>query len=228
LHAREELLACVVARLIAQLPDRARHVAVGAASPIPAAGALLLKQNRPDLRLSFLAKRKGNPFSEGSRELFDLAGQGRIDVFFLGGAQIDGEANINLVRVGGHRFPGSFGSAFMYSAVKQVILFREEHSPRVLVPRVEFISAAGNPAALLTGKALFSWQRDRRRFRLESVHDSEDVRGQTGFDYDSLPQVPQTAEPSDEELALLRGPVAKEMAANYPEFARRVWRMERA
>ena len=228
MHAREELLACVVARLIAQLPNTVRHVAVGAASPIPAAGALLLKQNRPDLRLSFLHKRKGNPFSEGSRELFDLAGQGRIDVFFLGGAQIDGEANINLVRVGGHRFPGSFGSAFMYSAVRQVILFREEHSPRVLVPRVEFISAAGNPAALLTGKALFSWQKDRRRFRLESVHDGEDVRDQTGFDYDSPQLLPPTPVPSAEELQILRGPVAKEIAANYPEFARRVWRMERA
>jgi glutaconate CoA-transferase, subunit B len=219
LHAREELLACTVARLIGE----ARHVAVGAASPIPAAGALLLKQKRPGLRLSFLHKRKGNPFSEGSRELFDLAGQGRIDVFFLGGAQIDGEANINLVRVGEHRFPGSFGSAFMYSAVKQVILFREEHSPRVLVPRVEFISAAGNPAALLTGKALFSWQRDRRRFRLESVHDGGDIRTQTGFDYDYPESVPPTALPSMEELHSLRGPVAREMADNYPEFAKRVW-----
>ena len=170
MHAKEELLASVVARLIGE----ARHVAVGAASPIPAAGALLQKQKRPELRLSFLHKRKGNPFTEGSRELFDLAGQGRIDVFFLGGAQIDGEANINLVRVGEHRFPGSFGSAFMYQAVKRVILFREEHSPRVLVPRVEFISAAGHPAALLTGKALFSWQKERRRFRLESVHDGQD------------------------------------------------------
>jgi glutaconate CoA-transferase subunit B len=223
LHAKEELLACCVARLIAQWPQEARHVAVGAASPIPAAGALLLKQKRPELRLSFLHKRKGNPFTEGSRELFDLAGQGRIDVFFLGGAQIDGEANINLVRAGGHRFPGSFGSAFMYSVVKRVILFREEHSPRVLVPRVEFISAAGDPAALLTGKALFSWRKDRRRFRLESVHDGQDVRSQTGFEYDSPPQVPRTAEPSDEELALLRGPVAGEMAANYPDFANRVW-----
>jgi len=219
LHAKEELLASVVARLIGE----ARHVAVGAASPIPAAGALLQKQKRPDLRLSFLHKRKGNPFTEGSRELFDLAGQGRIDVFFLGGAQIDGGANINLVRVGEHRFPGSFGSAFMYQAVKRVILFREEHSPRVLVPRVEFISAAGNPAALLTGKALFSWQKERGRFRLESVHDGQDVRSQTGFEYDSPPQVPRTAEPSDEELALLRGPVAREMGANYPDFANRVW-----
>jgi glutaconate CoA-transferase subunit B len=224
LHAREELLACAVARLI----GAARHVAVGAASPIPAAGVLLLKERRPDLRVSFLHKRKGNPFSEGSRELFDLAGQGRIDVFFLGGAQIDGQANINLVRAGGRRFPGSFGSAFMYSVVPSVILFREEHSPRVLVPRVEFISAAGNPAALLTGKALFSWQKDRRRFRLESLHDAgdEDLRRQTGFDYDAPAEVPRTPPPGAEELALLRGPVAREMARNYPDFAKKVWGLD--
>ena len=184
MHAQEELLASVVARLIGE----SRHVAVGAASPIPAAGALLLKQQRPELRLSFLHKRKGNPFTDGSRELFDLAGQGRIDVFFLGGAQIDGQANINLVRAEGRRFPGSFGSAFMYQAVKRVILFREEHSPRVLVPRVEFISAAGNPAALLTGKALFSWNKEDRRFRLESIHpghSAQEVRESTGFEYDA-------------------------------------------
>jgi glutaconate CoA-transferase, subunit B len=219
LYAREELLACSIARLIGD----AGHVAVGAASPIPAAGALLLKQKKPSLRLSFLHKRKGNPFTEGSRELFDLAGQGRIDVFFLGGAQIDGQANINLVRAEGRRFPGSFGSAFMYPVVPRVILFREEHSRRVLVPKVDFVSAAGNPAALLTGKALFGWQKDRRRFRLESLHDGEDVRSQTGFDYDAPPGVPRTPAPSAEELALLRGAVAREMAANYPDFARKVW-----
>lgn len=219
MHAREELLACAVARLIGD----AGHVAVGAASPVPAAGAWLLKQRRPALRLSFLHKRKGNPFSEGSRELFDLAGQGRIDVFFLGGAQIDGQASINLVRAEGRRFPGSFGSAFMYSVVPRVILFREEHSPRVLVPKVEFVSAAGNPAALLTGKALFAWQRERRRFRLESVHDGDDVRAHTGFDYDAPAAVPRTPAPSAEDLALLRGPVARQMAADYPDFTRKVW-----
>lgn len=222
-YAREELLICVIARLIAQLGNEARHVAVGAASPIPAAGALLLKQKRPGLRLSFLHKRRGNPFTEGSRELFDLAGQGRIDVFFLGGAQIDGEANLNLVRAEGRRFPGSFGSAFMYSVVKNVILFREEHSRRVLVPKVEFISAAGNPAALLTGKALFSWQKEKRRFRLESVHAPGDIRSESGFSYDSPATVPLTAGPGKEDLALLRGAVAAEMAPNYPEFAKRVW-----
>jgi glutaconate CoA-transferase subunit B len=219
LHSREELLACVVARLIGE----ARHIAVGAASPIPASGVLLLQQKNPSLRVSMLHRRKGNPFTEGSRELFDLAGQGRIDVFFLGGAQIDGEANINLVRAEGRRFPGSFGSAFMYAVVPRTILFREEHSRRVLVPRVEFVSARGNPAALLTGKALFSWQKEKRRFRLESVHDADDIRSDTGFDYDAPRNVPLTPAPTADDLALLRGPVASAIAVDYPDFAKRVW-----
>ena len=221
MHQREELLACAIARLIGE----ARHVAVGAASPVPAAGALLLKQRRPQLRLSLLHKRKGNPFTDGSRELFDLAGQGRIDVFFLGGAQIDGTAAINLVRADGKRFPGSFGSAYMYPMVPKVVLFREEHSRRTLVPKVEFVSARGNPLALLTGKALFSWQSDRQRFRLESFHDSstEEIAQLTGFDYDVSPDVKETPAPTAEDLTLLRGPVAKAIAVDYPDFARRLW-----
>lgn len=233
-YAKEELLAVAIARLIGD----ARHVAVGAASPIPAMAVFLLQQkNRGLPRVSLLQKRSGNPFTEGSRELFDLAGQGRIDVFFLGGAQIDGEANINLVQAEGRRFPGSFGSAFMYFAAKKTILFREEHSPRVLVKQVDYVSAPGwsppavqrrgGPAALLTGKALFLWQKDARRFRLESVHpdsSAQDVRAHTGFDYDAPAAVAQTAPPTREELALIRGPVAGVIAENYPEFARRVWR----
>ena len=100
------------------------------------------------VRLSLLHRRTGNPFTEGSRELFDLTGQGRIDLFFLGGGQIDGHANINLIGTGAWpgeavRFPGSFGSAFMYMMTPRTILFREEHSPRVLVPRVDAVSAPG-------------------------------------------------------------------------------------
>ncbi len=212
--------------MIARLIGDTRHVAVGAASPIPAAGAFLARQRSPGLRISLLQKRTGNPFTEGSRELFDLAGQGRIDVFFLGGAQIDGEANINLVRADGRRFPGSFGSAFMYPVVPQTILFREEHAPRTLVSRVEFVSARGDPAALVTGKALFSWQKAKRRFRLESVHPGHtvgEIRENTGFDYDAAAAVSETPAPSEGDLSLLRGAVAKQIAHDYPEFAQRVW-----
>ena len=232
-YAKEELLACCIARLIGD----AVHVAVGAASPIPATGAFFSRAcYNKKLRVSLLHKRAGNPFTEGSRELFDLAGQGRIDVFFLGGAQIDGEANINLVKAEGKRFPGSFGSAFMYFAAGRTILFREEHSKRVLVPKVDFISAPGwsppevarrgGPQALLTGKALFAWQPDKRRFRLESVHpgsSTAEIRDSTGFDYDGPSVAAFTPVPTEQELSLLRGPVKSVMTENYPEFGRRVW-----
>jgi glutaconate CoA-transferase subunit B len=239
-YAPEELLACTIARLIGD----AAHVAVGAASPIPATACELLRAKsggRP--RLSLLHQRKGNPFTEGSREIFDLAGQGRIEVFFLGGAQIDGEANINLVGTGGYpkvaaRFPGSFGSAFMYFAAHRTILFREEHSRRVLVPKVDFVSAPGwsppevwrrgGPQALVTGKAVFAWQKEKRRFRLETVHpgsSAAEVRESTGFDYDGSGEAPRTPAPTAAELDLLRGPIAARIAPNYPDFARRVWKL---
>src|SRR5690606_4821380 len=142
------------------------------------------------------------------------AAQGRIDAFFLGGGQIDGEANINLVGVGGYprsrvRWPGSFGSAYLYFLVPRVILFREEHSARVLVPRVEFVSAPGasapeverpgGPYALVTGRCVFRFDAPRRRFRLASVHPGhtvDEVAEHTGFEYDAPPEVPETPAPS--------------------------------
>ncbi len=238
----EERLAAALARLILDpAAPPARHIAVGAASPIPAAACWLVKKQGHPVRLSLLHKRSGNPFTEGSRELFDLTGQGRIDLFFLGGGQIDGQANINLIGTGdwpgqGVRFPGSFGSAFMYFMTPRTILFREEHSPRVLVDRVEHISAPGLSApgvfrrgtaqALLTGKALFLFDPARGRFTLESAHPGEDaasVRAATGFDYDEPATLPVTPDPTPEELALLRGPVCDEMLETYPDFCARVF-----
>ncbi len=237
-YAPEELLACTIARLIGD----AAHVAVGAASPIPATACELLRARhggRP--RLSLLHQRKGNPFSEGSREIFDLAGQGRIDVFFLGGAQIDREANINLVGTGAYpkvdaRFPGSFGSAYLYYVVPKVILFRTEHSKRTLVPKVSFISApggsdynvhrSGGPIALITNRCLFAFDRPRRRFTLRSVHPGHtlaEVIVNTGFEFDRPPDVPTTPAPSPETLRMLRQIIAPELAEVYPQFAARVF-----
>src|SRR5262245_15015918 len=90
---QEELLADTIAGLIGD----ARHAAIGASSPIPAAAALLARERgngRP--YVSLLGSRRESFFTDGARELFDCAGQGRIDVFFLSGGQIDGEGNINL------------------------------------------------------------------------------------------------------------------------------------
>lgn len=230
----DELCVAVLARLIGD----AGHVAVGNASPIPGMAALLAQSRSGGrVRVSMLNSRRHNAFTDGGRELFDCAGQGRIDVFFLGGGEIDGEANLNLVGVGDPdrpevRFPGSFGSAYLYFTVPRVILFREEHSPRVLVPKVSFVSAPGTssanvyrpggPAALLTGKALFSFNKEKKRFRLDSVHRGEtadSVRRATGFEFDMADEIVTTAEPDPETLDLIRGPVAREIGEAYPQFA---------
>ena len=101
------------------------------------------------------------------------------------------------------RWPGCFGSAYLYFLVPRVILFREEHTRRVMVPKVDFVSApgvsdgnvhrTGGPCALLTGLALFAFDKSRRRFRLESVHPGhslEEIRDNTGFDFDCPKDVP--------------------------------------
>jgi len=238
----EELLADVIAGLIGDV----RHVAVGNASPIPATAALLARE-RGKLTgsglpyVSLLQSRKHNFFTDGARELFDCAGQGRIDVFFLSGGQIDGTGNINLVSIGNYdrpkvRFPGSFGSAYLYYVVPKVILFRTEHSRRTLVPKVDFISApggsaanvfrTGGPVALVTNRCFFSFDRARRRFTLESVHPGqsvEEIADNTGFDYDTPEQVPVTPPPSAATLALLRETVAPQLAEVYPQFAVQVF-----
>ena len=217
------------------------HVAVGASSPIPGSAALLARAlSGGRLRVSLLGSRRQNPFTDGGRELFDCAAQGRIDAFFLSGGQIDGEANINLVGLGAYpdlrvRFPGSFGSAYLYHLIPRVILFREEHSRRTLVERVDFVSAAGRsppgtyrpggPYALVTPRCVFAFDRDRGRFRLQSVTagvTADDVGRDTGFAFDppNADPAPVTPALTAEARALLGGKVAAEIAEIYPAFAR--------
>jgi glutaconate CoA-transferase subunit B len=234
----EELLAEVIARIIGDV----RHVAVGNASPIPATAALLARARGNGLPyVSLLQSRKHNFFTDGGRELFDCAGQGRIDVFFLSGGEIDGEANINLVSIGDYdhpkvRFPGSFGAAYLYYVVPKLILFRTEHSRRTLVPRVSFVSAPGTsadhvyrpggPIALVTNRCLFNFDRVRRRFSLASVHPGhnvEEIIEHTGFEFDRPDDVPTTIPPSQEALQLMRGVVALQLAEVYPQFAATVF-----
>jgi glutaconate CoA-transferase subunit B len=230
----EELLIDASAGLIGD----ARHAAIGASSPIPAAAALLAHERgngRP--YVSLLGSRRQTFFSDGGRELFDCAGQGRIDVFFLSGGQIDGQANINLVGTGDYarptvRFPGSFGSSYLYYVVPKVILFRLEHTRRTLVEKVDFVSAPGTspenvyrpggPIALITNRCLFAFDRARRRFRLASVHPGHtdaEVADNTGFDFDRPQRAPETPPPSPETLDLLRTVIAPELAEVYPRFA---------
>jgi glutaconate CoA-transferase subunit B len=231
----KEVLISTIARLLAG----SRHVAVGVLSPIPGAAALLHRE-REGARVSIIGSRDP-AFRIGSTALFDLAGQGRIDAFFLSGGQIDGRANVNLVGVGDYpemkvRWSGSFGSAYLYALVPKVILFRDEHTPRTLVPAVDFVSAAGSseegvhrpggPHALVTGRCLFIWDETRRRFRLASIHPGHDlaeIEAETGFAFEREPTVATTTAPSEDDLRLLRDRVAPVLAGIYPRFTASLW-----
>jgi len=234
----EELLISVIERLL----QGCRHVAVGVSSPIPGSAALLRRSlSGGTVRVSIIGAQSPEFRLEGGIDIFDCAAQGRVDAFFLSGGQIDGQANINLVGVGDYprmkvRWSGSFGSAFLYFMVPRVILFREEHTRRTLVEKVDFISAPGTspdnvyrpggPYALLTSRCLFMFDREKARFQLASLHPGhtlEEIRDETGFDFDAPAEVPETPVPSDDVLALVRSEVAAKIADPYPKFAERLF-----
>jgi len=234
---RAAFLACALAGLF----EGARSIAIGANSPIPAMAALLAKARHPETKLIVQGSAEHNFFTGGGAEQFDFVAQGRLDAFVLGGAQIDGQGNVNLVAVGDYarprtRFPGSFGAAFVYYMIPRVILFSIEHSPRVLVPRVDFISAPGagppglhrpgGPTHLLTGKALFAFDREHAAFHLESVHPGstvDQIIAETGFAFEHPDHVETTPGPSRRDRELLRGKIGAELSAIYPDFMSRAY-----
>lgn len=231
-------LALMIATL-ADLIGDAGHVATGALSPIPTAAAMLAKRRSGGrMRVTVLGARRYSRFSDGGKELFDCAAQGRLDVFFLSGAQIDGDANINLVGTGDYpraeqRFSGSFGSPYLYMLVPRIILFKIGHDARGLVKKVDFISAPGSsppgvfrpggPLALATDRCVFDWRKDDGRFTLKSLHPGETletIRAATGFSYDEPAHIAPTPVPDAALRAEIAAIVREEVAEAYPNFAR--------
>ncbi len=230
----------MVITAIAELLGGANHIAVGVLSPIPGSAALLARA-QTGARVSILGSTEPEFRSNEGVDVFDAAGQGRIDAFFLSGGQIDGTANVNLTGIGDYpqmdvRWSGAFGSAYLYFQVPKVILFRDEHSRRTLVEKVDFISAPGvseegvyrpgGPHALVTPLCVMIFDRAAARFTLKSIHPGhslEEIRDQTGFDFDIPETVPETETPDDTTLELIRGTVAQAIANPYPAFAREMF-----
>ena len=155
----------------------------------------------------------GSPAIFANPDFYDLCTRGRLDLVFLGCAQIDAEGRTNVSAIGSWenpkvRLPGGGGAAVMMPTAKRVATWRTEHSPRALVNKLDFVTAAGNMAALVTPLAVF--QRDTApgsRFRLESWNaDSSigDVEARTGFTFDASRAAP-TAPITERESAALLG-----------------------
>ncbi|RME96615.1 MAG: CoA synthetase, partial [Alphaproteobacteria bacterium] len=72
--AGELVMICAIADMLEGL----RHVAIGAASPIPGSAAFLAQHRAGGaMRVSLLGQSRKAAFSDGARELFDCAAQGR-------------------------------------------------------------------------------------------------------------------------------------------------------
>lgn len=135
----------------------------------------------------------GSPAIFANPDFYDLCMRGGLDLVYLGCAQIDAEGRTNVSAIGSWenpkvRLPGGGGAAVMLPTAKRVATWRTEHSPRALVDTLDFVTAAGNMAALVTPLAVF--QRDTApgsRFRLESWNPAsslKEVRNRTGFAFD--------------------------------------------
>ena len=234
----QELLITTIADLI----KPSNTIAVGVLSPVPGSAALLSAYQAQEKKKLYILG-SDNPEFRPSHgvEIFDLAGQGRIDTFFLSGGQIDGSANINLTGIGSYptqhtRWSGSFGSAYLYFLIPKVILFGERHTRQTLVDSVDFVSSPGTsakhvyrpggPSHLVTNLCVFDFNKDERRFSLKTLHPGhtlEEVLDNTAFDFKYHPRPEITKLPTPSTLSLLRKEVSPKVHEVYPDFATKLW-----
>ncbi|MBV8355080.1 MAG: CoA-transferase, partial [Candidatus Eremiobacteraeota bacterium] len=75
--------------------------------------------------------------------LIDVLGmlqRGRVDVGFLGGAEVDAAGNLNTTRVGSLRLPGSGGGSDIAAFARRCV-YVMEHERRRFVPRAGYITS---------------------------------------------------------------------------------------
>ena len=167
------------------------------------------------------------PLSIGDGELADTADTvvsvpeifnywlqaGRVDVGFLGAAQIDRHANLNTTVIGSYespkvRLPGAGGAPEIASSARRVIVVLR-HSLRAFVDRLDFrTSVPGRgPVAVITDLGVLETDPVDRELALVSVHPGigvDDVRAATGWELRTAASMDVTPAPTAIELDALR------------------------
>ena len=153
--------------------------------------------------------------SEGSTAIFanedfyDLCTRGRMDLCFLGAAQVDGLGRTNVSTIGDWhnpkvRLPGGGGGAVMLPTARRAVTWRTEHSKRTLVETLDFVTAAGGMHGVVTPLAVFV--KREGRLVLQSWHPErslDEVVARTGFAVDARGAEP-TPPPTPREIETLR------------------------
>jgi glutaconate CoA-transferase subunit B len=153
---------------------------------------------------------------------------GRVDVGFLGAAQIDEHGNINTSYIGEFetpkvRLPGSGGGNDIASSAGRIILMFT-HDARKFVKKLDYLTSPGHlsgpgrreelgligggPALVVTDKCQMDFDEKTKRIRLKSIHPGvtvDWVKENVMFDLIVPDKVPTTPEPTEKELEKLRG-----------------------
>jgi len=161
-------------------------------------------------------------------EMFNYwIGPGRVEVAFLGAAQVDRHGNLNSTVIGeyGHprtRLPGAGGAPEIAACCQEVVVIAP-HSARTFVERLDFRTTVGfgdgpgdrrrlgfrgrGPTAVVTDLGVLEPDPETCELRLTQIHpgvEVDQVREATGWDLAVAAEVRHTAPPTDEELSALR------------------------
>ncbi len=143
----------------------------------------------------------GSPAIFANQDFYDLCARGGLDLVYLGCAQIDAQGRTNVSAIGTWenpkvRLPGGGGAAVMLPTAKRVVTWRTDHTPRALVEKLDFVTAAGNMTALVTPLAVFTREpRPGSCFALSSYNPAttvEHIAAHTGFRFESDSARPAT------------------------------------
>jgi acyl CoA:acetate/3-ketoacid CoA transferase beta subunit len=215
---------------------------------LPSAAANLARRTAvPDLVLIYESGTLGSkptrlPLSIGDGELADTADAvvsvpeifnywlqaGRIDVGFLGAAQVDRYANINTTVIdrgpnrSEGRLPGAGGAPEIAASCGKVLMVLR-HSRRNFVEKLDFVTTVGHgsgpgdrkrlgllgagPVAVITDLGILRPDPATAELVLTDVHPGvtiEQVREATGWELKIADVVSVTSPPEDAELAALR------------------------
>jgi glutaconate CoA-transferase subunit B len=218
---------------------------VGIGQPSVAAN-LARRLHNPDLCLVYEsgtigAKPTVPPLSIGDGELAETADTvvssveifnywlqpGRIEVGFLGAAQLDKFANINTTVIGSYgqptvRLPGAGGAPEIAANCGEVFVVLRQ-SRRAFVEKVDFVTSVGygdgpghrerlglrgkGPTLVITDLGILRPDPDSRELTLTALHPGvglDQVRAVTGWELKVSPDVAVTEAPTEPELAVLR------------------------
>ena len=137
---------------------------------------------------------------------------GRVDVGFLGAAQIDRHGNLNSTVIGVYdeprvRLPGGGGAPEIATSVREVFVMLR-HTPRAFVERLDFRSSIGDRVeVVVTDLGVLEPEGPERELTLTHVHSGvavDDVRAATGWELRVAGEVRETLPPDPRELEALR------------------------